>query len=65
MAGELEWYRDSQWNHVPWRTHVNEALEQVLVPAAQERIEGLQIALDEAKPGDLLRTLHMFLSENL
>lgn len=65
MAGELDWYRDSQWNHIPWRTHVDEALEQVLLPAATERIEGLQLALGAASPEDLLRTLHTFLKENL
>lgn len=64
MAGELEWYRDSQWNHIPWRKHIDEALEQVLIPAATDRIEALQLALDAAKPEEMLRTLHMFLKEN-
>jgi hypothetical protein len=65
MAGELDWYRDSQWNHIPWRSHVDEALEQILLPAATERIEGLQLALDAANPAEMLRTLHTFLKENL
>jgi len=65
MSAELDMYRDSLWNHIPWRAHVDEAYHQILVPAATERIEGLQSALDAAKPEDLLRTLHTFLKENL
>jgi len=64
MSTELDMYRDSHWNHLPWRTHVDETIEQSLASVAQDRIEELQIALDGAKAEAVLHTLHKFLSEN-
>ena len=62
MSGELEHYRDAQWNRVPWRNHVKEILDS-LEYVAQERVERLTDALDAATPEDLLHALHSFLEE--
>ncbi|HEX4577770.1 MAG TPA: hypothetical protein VH117_10495 [Edaphobacter sp.] len=63
MVGELDTYRDSEWNPVPWRRHVDEILQETLLHVAQERVEELTHALDAAKPEDLLRILHKSLEE--
>jgi DNA-binding TFAR19-related protein (PDSD5 family) len=65
MAAELDSLRDdSEWHYPPWRSNVQAILDDVLTPAAQERIEALQLALDEAKGEDALHTLQRFLKEN-
>ena len=61
-SGELDQYRDAQWNRVPWRNHVKEILDS-LEYVAQERVERLTDALDAATAEDLLHTLHNFLEE--
>lgn len=65
MSGELDTYRDARWNQIPWRGNVDEILDGVLLPAAQERVEMLEHVISEAKSEDLLHTLHTFLKENL
>lgn len=63
MSGELDTYRDARWNQIHWRGNVDEILDGVLLPAAQERVEMLEHAISEAKEEDLLRTLHTFLED--
>ncbi len=66
MAAEMDSLRDdSQWHYPPWRSSVQAILDHVLTPAAQERIEALQLALDESREGDSLHTLQNFLKRNL
>ncbi|MGO8710399.1 MAG: hypothetical protein ACLQHT_18495 [Terracidiphilus sp.] len=64
MSGELDTYRDARWNQIPWRSNVDEILDGVLLPAAQERVEELKHAIDAAREEDLLHTLHRFLEDS-
>jgi hypothetical protein len=64
MMAELDMYRDREWNHIPWRSHVDEVIE-TLAHVSRERSEDLTHALDASDPKDLLRTLQTFLNENL
>ena len=65
MKGELDSYHEAAGHHRQWRASVEKVYEQILVPSTQDKIEELRLALDGAKPKDLLRTLHKLLKEHV